>query len=313
MAEERDLNMPSALIRSEEAPNSPLASSSLVEETIAIANLRIDDDEKPNEGINGSETKPALLGDIFIKDTESSKLVESNSGSETKPGLPVNAKTERTKSSKQALAYNEPLKNKIHPLFARKNWNDDLPDAHWKILIPVLRLASRFLAEESLWPFWYNMLGNRKIMVEESKKTKLLLRRFDVDPQESLDEDQESELKAYFITMSQNRNCTFEFNRDLEGWQGGLSGRNERPCTLRGYCTTVRLHTEYLDLLTANFPTRRGVSLTEARFMLARLLVHELNHALNFALARTREPFFGDQMVAEIGNAWESWVFGGDL
>ena len=58
------------------------------------------------------------------------------------------------------------LKNAIHPIFQKQNWEQPAQDA-WPLLEPALRLASRLISEDEMLAFWYHLVwGRQKLQVE---------------------------------------------------------------------------------------------------------------------------------------------------
>jgi hypothetical protein len=62
----------------------------------------------------------------------------------------------------------KPLENEIHPLFLRGHWSYEVNSNNsvWNTLDPVLRTASRFVSEDALMPFFYNLIFARKTLPE---------------------------------------------------------------------------------------------------------------------------------------------------
>ena len=76
---------------------------------------------------------------------------------------------------------------------------------------------------------------------------------------------------------------------------------------------TVALDSELLELLRVQKELSE-TQLLRVNFSIALILVHEIGHAVWRSLSRTNytyEPYYGDQIVAEVGHAWGCWAFGG--
>lgn len=209
------------------------------------------------------------------------------------------------------------LQNELHPIFARKNWQGDLTEACWVALLSVLCLASRFVCEESLWPFWYQLIWGREAMPEKSAAFGCPLERFDVDAEKPLDASQMQELKNFLQRYGKKDTCRFEFCHDhsMKAHAKACSVNVKRKCASKGQHTIVRIHPQYLDLLTAIGLGTLDMSqsqLLRVQFALAKTLVHELNHTIRKGCSVNRyEPCYGNHIVAEAGRAWECWLFGG--
>lgn len=73
----------------------------------------------------------------------------------------------------------------------------------------------------------------------------------------------------------------------------------------------VALNSELLELLRVQKELSE-TQLLRVNFSIAVILLHELGHAVHRSLSRSNyEPYYGDQIVAEVGHAWGYWAFGG--
>lgn len=72
------------------------------------------------------------------------------------------------------------LKNAIHPIFQKQNWDKTARRA-WPLLEPAIRLASRFIGEEEMLAFWYHLVWGRQKMQDESTEFGHDLERFSAE------------------------------------------------------------------------------------------------------------------------------------
>ncbi|KAL8884691.1 MAG: hypothetical protein Q9215_007324 [Flavoplaca cf. flavocitrina] len=220
------------------------------------------------------------------------------------------------------------LDNEIHPLFHRDHF-DDTPDYIYDQLIPGLRLASLFLSHPSCMQFWVTLAkGERRVdqvMSERYHKTqhriprKVPMTKENVQDVAKYIEDLGNAKAIHFrfvdALIFQNdaafattyQVCDFSSNPD--GRQAG----NVQRCH-------VRLHSDFYiiakKLSTMVYPD--PAQKLRFNFNLASLIVHEMSHAIELSQWRNRapspfEPFLLHHNKAELGRAWETCMFGGQI
>jgi Tfp pilus assembly protein PilV len=216
------------------------------------------------------------------------------------------------------------LTNEIHPVFARQQWVQDIPDDLWEILSPVLRLASKMLLSKTALSFFRRVLygtecrgGARTYLHYEAP----------VDV-----EDQEHEVRRCLRLLAQKLrfpetepqthavHCVSHHHFGKEYFiRDGLDKLPED----NGQSHFLLINQAYAELFTLYARRRRDSEsiapsdLLRATFSLATSLVHETGHAF---YARDRidgdesyaEPFFDLQQHdenVELGSALEFQMF----
>ncbi|KAH4222124.1 hypothetical protein HBI24_095100 [Parastagonospora nodorum] len=230
------------------------------------------------------------------------------------------------------------LTNEIHPVFARQQWVQDIPDDSWEILSPVLRLASKMLLSKPALSFFRRILygverrgGGRMYLHYEApvdvgeqenevrrclellaRKLRLLFAATPNKPESS--EDPETEPQTHAVHCVSHHHFGKEyFIRD------GLDKLPED----NGQFHFLLINQAYAELFTSYARRRRDSEptspsdLVRATFSLATSLVHETGHAF-YARDRTdgdesyAEPFFELQQHdenVELGSALEFQMF----
>ncbi|EAT82286.1 hypothetical protein SNOG_09951 [Parastagonospora nodorum SN15] len=215
------------------------------------------------------------------------------------------------------------LTNEIHPVFARQQWVQDIPDDSWEILSPVLRLASKMLlngyymvlsAGEAGAPVDVGEQENevRRCLELLARKLRLLFAATPNKPESS--EDPETEPQTHAVHCVSHHHFGKEyFIRD------GLDKLPED----NGQFHFLLINQAYAELFTSYARRRRDSEptspsdLVRATFSLATSLVHETGHAF-YARDRTdgdesyAEPFFELQQHdenVELGSALEFQMF----
>ncbi|MCJ1453973.1 hypothetical protein MMC28_004323 [Mycoblastus sanguinarius] len=207
------------------------------------------------------------------------------------------------------------LRNEIHPMFQKANWDETLQDA-WEPLVPVLRLASRFVGHNEMLPFWHQLLYDRRVMPKLSAKFGHETEHFcAIDPLEE--------------TQARHTACFLAFYGKVGVWKIGFYDRNDERSahayTRRdtgnpmgtGTFSFIKLSLVYREILTAHASGHTSLphsQLLRVQFSLATTIIHEVAHAVrNASSFSEHEPYYGDQILNELGRAWESWAFGGIL
>ncbi|KAF1354666.1 hypothetical protein BDV97DRAFT_418461 [Delphinella strobiligena] len=226
----------------------------------------------------------------------------------------------------------------IHPIFRRKNWID-ISDDEYKLLDPGLRLASCFLYEPSVMPFFTGILRREftKITnVPQAVTEKFMLNRFDPIPYTS--DKGWKQQTATWKTLANMKDCiSWRFNYEYPlAWAASMPTKTGGHYAggLKGFAavtsgTIVSIDKDFLNVLKGNirldhFPKSGSFDPDAAKlrtsWFMASVLCHEFCHALWFAtwnfgdksgpLKLHDEPFFQDQRVAELGAAFETHLFG---
>ncbi|KAJ9666926.1 hypothetical protein H2201_003060 [Coniosporium apollinis] len=245
-----------------------------------------------------------------------------------------------------ALDLDRPFTNElpptIHPLF-RPSRFPTLPSPTFALLLPSLQLATRLIAEPVFLPFFFALLHPSRRRRIRSQDLELeygrACWRFDLKPGGI----NEKEMRWTAGMLGRLAGCVRWRFGAARGYYGITRQCGELP-GLRNSTTgaEVELSSEYLEVLkryAAQTERQRtgytppltddpaAEDLTEAsilrtRFHLAKTIVHEVCHAIKWAVTLPQltsegewelpyEPFFMDQRIAEVGAAWESVVFGG--
>ena len=199
------------------------------------------------------------------------------------------------------------LKNPIHPIFQKRNWQNSAQDL-WPQLQPALRLASRFIGEDEMLDFWFHLVWGRKEMQDVSKELGYSLERFSAEGP-PLDTKKKQQISLWLREYGERQQSTF-----LSFKAGVKLGRTIRTAAKNIF---VELQWEFLELLRDHASGQKVLSETQlltANFLIAVVLIHELGHAVHLSISRTKyEPYYGDHVLPEVGHAWACWTFGGAI
>lgn len=198
------------------------------------------------------------------------------------------------------------LTNSVHPLLARDKFAKSVNYA--KVFLQPARLASRMLATPQAQHYFLALITKSKHVSSLRGTAKDLRHRFwsdkDIDKLEDLDRrcvDTWLRRIADAITYSV-RTCD----------NGALAEIKKIPYdpskTDLGHCVICISRKEHYDPLRGDLsPTERTIR----QFNLAIAMLHELAHAVSYAItARQDEDFFEDSIVAEAGFEFEARLFG---
>lgn len=206
------------------------------------------------------------------------------------------------------------LKNSIHPILEKRNWQSSARDA-WLPLQPALRLASKLIGEEEMLAFWSHLVWGREKMEQASDEFGYDLDQFSAEGP-PLNETQKRQVSCWLRDFGGNREICpiFSFQVVREGPNAGRLGRCGR---VAGGILVVELRLELLDLLREHHSGREVLSETQllrVNLLTATTLLHEFAHAVFKSLSRSiYEPYYGNHVVAELGHAWGCWAFGGGI
>ncbi len=190
----------------------------------------------------------------------------------------------------------------------------------WNTLDPVLRLASSFISEDSLMPFFYNLIFARKTLPESSAGPDSPLEPFTVD----------SPLTAEQLELTRswlrdpgfgNYQVSYEFFQetrtfkkrygysDAEVWEK-TGSENRIVCRVwlnQGFLDTLHDHENGHRLLTA-------CAVLRVRLKMTVTIIREHVHSIySIVSPNLFEPYFMDQQTSKLGRAWECWMFGGRI
>ena len=203
------------------------------------------------------------------------------------------------------------LNNPTHPLFSGLHQHDHLR--------PALRLASKFLDEPSLLPYWNGLIfGTYHYLPATSQKFDAPCYCFSQRPG-PLGIAQLQSVRRAMLHAARTTRYEFDEGSNTGAW--AICVRSSTPALqpFLGTGSIIRLSKAFRTILdpttTLSTPQRLRTS-----FLLANTLAHEFAHAARNARAyhpeppvEDFEPFFYDHRRAEVGHAWESVTLGGRI
>lgn len=226
------------------------------------------------------------------------------------------------------------LNNKLHPFFHRSRF-DDTPDIIYDQLVPGLRLATMFMTQPICCQYWVTLAnGQRKHDFKTSNRLgRACLRIYKDVP---LNLENATEIIEYIRKLDDASIIHFTFKKNLYlNTPKDVLARTRPVCdvdfeipeglTFRPKRSHVCLHH---DFYTAAKKLSRlkhpdPALLLRFNFFLACNILHEMAHAVNVAHCYSQqtgglgagvgynEPFLLSDSEAELGNAWENYMFGG--
>ena len=207
------------------------------------------------------------------------------------------------------------LKNKIHPIFGRQNFENTWHNI-WPHVQQILRLASRFLDDEAILPFWHALIFDRRLMLDCAPIDGYYLEQFSIEA--PLNTEQMERTRIYLQHYGALGGLKISFYTDPSLVCHAYCSRdNSRPLTKHTYPGTnsfINVDDRYREVLDLHVTGKRSMTdsqLLRFQFTVAKTLVHEVAHAIFRALNMSPvEPYCNDQIVSEIGRAWEVWTFG---
>ncbi|KAL2067941.1 hypothetical protein VTL71DRAFT_16039 [Oculimacula yallundae] len=230
------------------------------------------------------------------------------------------------------------LNNTLYPAFMRSQWltemmmpkhtgaipvlGDDVNGLWlaenpriWAILVPCLQLASRIWVNQCE-DSWLSTLfhGECKPTPEDLNETRLYCRSL-TQVQNDL-----AATKNAADEMSQYVTLGIHSGHDLSGLPGKQTNHSGRTVSLDPRTNKIILCgvVSYLPppsvLKTTTLLSNFGR--TTQRFHVAEVIIHEFAHAAHHVKIRrnggiVKEPFFGDEPLAELGYSFENHIFGG--
>ena len=227
------------------------------------------------------------------------------------------------------------LTNELHPFFHRSRF-DDTPDFIYDQLVPGLRLATMFLTQPICCQYWVTLAkGQRKTDWNTSNRLGRNCLRISKDIPMTL--ENAVEVIEYIKSLDNASIIHFAFKEDLYihapkdvlartmpicdvdfEIPGGLTFRPKR--------SHVCLHHDFYTAANKLSKLRHPdpALILRFNFFLACNILHEMGHAINVAHCYAQqtigglnsaidynEPFLLDDTEAELGCAWEKYMFGG--
>ena len=251
---------------------------------------------------------PALSDDVTNTNTDEMSPNAATSENTARMKLGIKYKKLLALVNQEVLdASSTLLKNPIHPIFQKRNWQNSAQDL-WPQLQPALRLASRFIGEDEMLDFWFHLVWGRKEMQDVSKEFGYSLERFSAEGP-PLDTKKKQQISLWLREYGERQQSTF-----LSFKAGVKLGSTTRTAAKN---IIVELQWEFLELLRDHASGQKVLSETQlltANFLIAVTLMHELGHAVHLSVSRSiYEPYYGDHVLAEVGHAWACWTFGGAI
>ncbi|KAI9880102.1 MAG: hypothetical protein M1830_005347 [Pleopsidium flavum] len=203
------------------------------------------------------------------------------------------------------------LSNPIHPLLFGLQKHTYLQ--------PALRLASKFLDEPCLLPYWHGLIfGTYYHLPNTSQKFNAPCYCFLQRPG-PLSMPQIQQVRNAMRHAAHTTTYEFAPRASIDAWAICTRTPTSARAPFPGTGSTIRLSEVFLTILhpatSLNTPQRLRTS-----FLLANTLAHEFTHAARNARIKPPdppiedfEPFFYDQRRAEVGHAWESVTLGGRI
>lgn len=200
------------------------------------------------------------------------------------------------------------LDGPVHPLF------DQI--ATYPGILPALRLATKYLTEPMLLPFWHTLLYSTKHdLPGESAAFGAPCSVFRIE-KPSLTADETRAVVAELKAIAKDVQITFDYER-LHNSSWGMARRTYDVLNAlgsKGTGTHINMAPSFLAFIDPNSKVTPEHRL-RASFMLAVTLCHEFAHCVYHHCTEARdderEPWVGNQSQAELGHAWQSVVHGG--
>ncbi len=203
------------------------------------------------------------------------------------------------------------LCNPIHPLFFSLQ--------RFTHLRPALRLATKFIEEPSLLPYWHGLIfSTYHYLPFTSRRLNAPCYSFSQRPG-PLTVPQLERVRQGMLYAARTTSFEFVESSGIDAWAVCVRSSATALRPFPGTGSIIRLSKAFLTVLhpatTLSNPQRLRTSL-----LLANTLAHEFAHAARNARMKPPqspiedfEPFFYDQRRAEVGHAWESVVLGGRI
>lgn len=203
------------------------------------------------------------------------------------------------------------LTDPIHPLFSDLQQYDHLH--------PALRLASKFLDEPTLLPYWNGLIfSTYHYLACTSRNFNAPCYCFLQRPG-PLERNQLQLVRKAMLHAARTTRYEFAEASSAGAWAICIRSPTRALRPFAGTGSIIRLSKAFLTILdpTTNLSTSQRL---RTSFLLANTLAHEFAHAARNARVSPPqppvedfEPFFYDHRRAEVGHAWESVVLGGRI
>lgn len=239
------------------------------------------------------------------------------------------------------------LQNPIHPIFSPKNF-PTISKHHYALLLPALKLASRFLTSPPLFSWWVKLILAEMMPHPHIPGARVLC---------DIEDNMENRVRAYMKLRDHAQDVEFRFRDEVAGFGSTHAIFNDPPTTAtssRGGGGKKKKKREnikwvvYLDTRFETYISADSLSLSlshsqrsssssssssnqiqqqqhqqnhnhnqNLRFHLltALNLVHETAHTLSPSSSSTgQEPYYSPHdPVNELGASWETHTFGGKI
>ncbi|KAL9607808.1 MAG: hypothetical protein Q9167_007313 [Letrouitia subvulpina] len=218
------------------------------------------------------------------------------------------------------------LTNEIHPLFHRDCF-DDTPDPVYDQLIPGLRLATMFLTQPDCMQFWITLAkGERKQDLEMSRRCGQ--RRHRIIRNVKMTKENTDEVIQYIRDLGDAKVIHFTWARGLLFHGHEAFGTAARVCDFSRENTRnphtklqrchIKLNSDFYVIAKKMSRMKYPDEAQKLRFNfnIAIIMLHESAHTIELSQWLNREPspyepFLLHQNDAELGFAWENYMFGG--
>ncbi|KAH0370170.1 hypothetical protein KCU65_g2902, partial [Aureobasidium melanogenum] len=213
----------------------------------------------------------------------------------------------------------------IHPCLQRSQWKNMNDDEDWEAILPSVELASRFLDDPGITPFFAGLAGNNVRKLDDPIHQKTHNREFaqwELDDTVGKENDTATE-NALFAMMASRKRIVLEFEElvDCAGRTGWSD--DEQKCE-------IALDIEFLRILREDpgygaqrwsqpwCPgTDEKTARLRTRFSLAQVIIPEIAHcawkirSLDTGTTELAEPYLRDRPTNELGYEVEKMIFSG--
>lgn len=240
----------------------------------------------------------------------------------------------------------DPTISTIHPIFLPRRWKD-VSKEDYELMLPSIKLASRFLDEPQVLTYVKGFLADRLQMINDDvaiQDAQQPLYTFRNIPLEDWDLKNKSHPESTWSRLWALRDClTLQFTSKLPSGSVAVTGPGNERSTNAPHggakSAIILLSGQYLQVFQRKLEASQfseawepgshdESALLRTQFAFAVTLVHEVMHALWITstpayrpeatpsgtpgwISHPVEPFFRDGRMNELGSCWEDHVFGG--